>query len=145
MQLFLRKNTFLQSGNKYSTQTKHNQLKLLFKSFFGIILFSLLLWSCKSNEITEGGPCSYRTITSPATVISVDRTDSVTNEIQFRVENENGLDTISYRTYFSKYATDAEVKKYEFKVGAIFTYETHEIVKGTCSPYYYSLKLEKYK
>ncbi|CAN5398513.1 hypothetical protein BH09BAC5_BH09BAC5_16810 [soil metagenome] len=120
-------------------------MKYYIKFVFGIGILSVILFSCKESELADGGPCSYSTLTSPATVIKVDRIDSVTTDIQFRVENENGFDTISYRTYFSRFATDADVKKYDLKVGNVFTYEIHEIKKGTCNPYYYTLRLEKYK
>jgi hypothetical protein len=106
---------------------------------------SIVLISCREHEPTEGGPCKYKITKSAATIIEIQRNDSASAEILFSVINQSGPDTIYYTRYFPGFATNADIEKYDLRIGNQFVYEEHEITEGTCSPYFYRLTLEKYK
>ncbi|CAN5902851.1 hypothetical protein BH11BAC7_BH11BAC7_12960 [soil metagenome] len=111
---------------------------------FSCLLICIGLFSCKENEVPDGGPCSYSTSTSGATVIEIEKTDSLHSEIKFAVVNENNPDSITYSQFFHEYATAEIIQKYDLQPGNVFSYEEHYIVKGACTPKYYSLTLKKF-
>ena len=86
-----------------------------------------------------------KSLETPATIIERQKHDSLYSEILFSVVKASGPDTIYYTRNFSGFASEADIKKYDLRVGNQFVYEEQEIVKGTCSPYFYKLKLEKFK
>jgi hypothetical protein len=112
---------------------------------FPCALSVLLITACHERGTPSGGPCSYKINVSPAKIIRVTPVDSTHSQVEFSVVKDNGPDTIAYSEYFHAYASADEIRKYELVPGNEMIFQQHEIVKGTCNPYYYSLKLKKYK
>lgn len=111
-------------------------------SAFISLLISLLI-SC--HEIENGGPCTYKITKTPATVIEIQKHDSLYSEILFYVPNGEYSDTLYYTRNFPGFASQADIEKHDLKVGNQFTYEEHKIETGHCTPLMFRLKLEKFK
>jgi hypothetical protein len=124
---------------------RKNAMTFTHKFLFISGIISLQFFSCREQLPVDGGPCSYKTNKSPATIIAIVPHDSTCSEIYFSVEKEGKRDTISYSRYFTGWACKDVIEKYDLKMGNVFTFEEHEEIKGTCDPYYYSLTLEKYR
>jgi hypothetical protein len=114
----------------------------IINAFFPFVFFLLIL-SC--HEIDNGGPCTYKITKTPATVIEIQKHDSLYSEILFFVPNGEFSDTLYYTRNFPGFASQADIEKYDLHVGNDFTYEEHKIETGTCTPHYFVLKLEKYE
>jgi hypothetical protein len=112
-------------------------------SFLFALLLTLLLPAC--HDITPNGePCTYKITKSPATVIAIQPHDSLYAEILFFVTVQGKADTLFYTRQFPGFASNADIEKYDLRIGKQFLFEEHEIEKGNCSPYFNWLKLEKF-
>jgi len=119
---------------------KTNNLLLIF-----IAIFHLSITCCHSQEIPDGGPCSYTTTNYPATIIDIFEVYEGWNEIFFLVKTLEPADTTTWSREFSGYISDEELKTERFKAGDTLAYEIREIIDGNCSPYLKRLTKERYK
>jgi hypothetical protein len=130
---------------KFDRHHSKNSMPPISRFILFACLFSLAMISCKERDHVDGGPCSYKKKISPATIIAIEQIDSAHSEIRFAVIKSSGPDTVAYSHFFHEFATGQVIEKSDLHVGNALQFEEHEIVKGTCNPYFYRLKLEKYK
>jgi hypothetical protein len=115
------------------------------RMLFAGAIISSFLFSCRDRGPVDGGPCAYQVNKLPATIIAIEKHDSISSEILFEVETAGKKDTLYYTRNFPGWATNDDIAKYDLKLGNRFVYEEHEITKGTCNPLYYRLTLVKFK
>ena len=112
---------------------------------YTIALFPFLL-SCNSNE-PDGGPCTYDNKVYPATVISIEKKDSLYAELLFRIEDESGKlyrDSVSWFMENKHWLKISDLKKDSITPGKKYKYRIDLLKSGSCNPNLERLTLEKY-
>lgn len=112
-----------------------------------ILIFVTGCKYCKHQQNPEGGPCSYKTVLYPATVIDIFKVDNNMFDVSMSINtpNTNGMDTIYYSSAYGRHMDSTEIKKLDVKIGSSFTYQIKHIETGSCSPYLESLIMEKFE
>lgn len=124
-------------------KTKSNYL---FCCFIAAVLIA-----CNSNKEKEeptGGPCSYETKIYPATVIKIEKKDSLKADIIFRIDDNTGRlyrDSVSWYMEKREWILLSMIEKDRIGVGRKYQYEVQRIISGSCNPAIETLKLEKYQ
>jgi len=119
------------------------------RNIFLICIITLFpfLFSCNSNE-PDGGPCTYDKKIYPATVIGIEKKDSLNADIIFRVNDLNGniyRDSVSWFREKKEWMPLTKIKNDTIAIGKIYTYEVWRIITGHCNPNIELLKLEESK
>lgn len=118
--------------------------------FYLLVVFITLLftgYNCNSHEEPEGGPCTYETKIYPATIIAVEKTDSLHAELLFRIEDEYGKiyrDSVSWYMENKNRLKISDLKKDSVIPGKKYKYMIDLIKTGSCNPHIERLTLEKY-
>lgn len=115
-----------------------------------MLLSLFCFFGCRQNQQQniDGGPCSYSITTQPATIIAIYplTADSSEYELVFEVKHsEEQVDTLYFRTEFSRYLTKSEFISGQYGLGKSMTYEHRSITSGACNPDIFMLKMEEYK
>ncbi len=120
-------------------------LKEMKQTVFSLIVVALLPFISSAQGEREGGPCSYETTNYPATIITIFEVYEGWNDIHFVVKKQELADTITWSNEFGGYLSTEELKTAEYKTGDVLTYQTKEIISGSCNPYVQRLTKEIYK
>lgn len=116
------------------------------KQFCFVIIVVLL--SCNNNGQTEGGPCTYDTKIYPATVIGIEKKDSLYADIIFRINDDTGniyRDSVLWSIESNRLIEMILIEKDSIAVGKKYQYRIDNIKTGTCNPNIERLKLEKFE
>ncbi|HLP12867.1 MAG TPA: hypothetical protein VK177_13110 [Flavobacteriales bacterium] len=109
------------------------------KAVYFLCIATLAACGTTEKEIPDGGPCSYKITTYPATVIDFFGNDSTNYTVYFTVKQYSVTDTVTQDV------SPEEFNSLEIKKGSTFTWEVKEITNGHCSPHLEWLKLVRYK
>lgn len=116
------------------------------KYLFPCLLFAFAL-ACNSkktppqpDEPRNGGGCTYKHDTIPATVIKIVKQ----YDDFYDVVLEAGKDTLYYSSAFSGYLRQPEIKEKGLEMGAQFQYVISDIISGHCTPHLKHLTRDKY-
>jgi len=127
------------------------RLKLFVQASY-LLLFIILTFnvvSCNNDKgEPAGGPCTYDKKYYPATVIDIDKKDSLNADIIFRVSDLNGniyRDSVSWYIEKKEWTLFSKIEKDSILVGKKYMYEVWEMTDGACNPHVEILKLEAFK
>ena len=113
-------------------------------SFFVLVI----LVACNSRDEPDGGSCTYDKKKYPATVIGIEKIDSLNAEVYFRVNDSLGnvyRDSVTWSREKKEWMSLAKIEKDSISVGKKYTYEVWKIITGHCNPDIEILKLEECK
>jgi hypothetical protein len=111
-------------------------------SFFVLVV----LVACNSWDEPDGGSCIYDKKKYPATVIGIEKKDSLNAEVYFRVNDSLGnvyRDSVTWSREKKEWMSLAKIEKDSIAVGKKYTYEVWKIITGHCNPDIEILKLEE--
>ncbi|MFN8243304.1 MAG: hypothetical protein U0X40_04545 [Ferruginibacter sp.] len=111
-----------------------------------------LLLACHGGhhpiDIPDGGPCSYKTMVSPATLVALHDISNQEYDAEFALERDNSgkTDTLYYSTFNNyHYLRRDELPKDSLQIGKQYTYEEQKIVSGSCVPDISTIRLVPYQ
>ena len=119
------------------------------KFYNSLALFSVIIISCSDNRNNNvaGGPCTYEKKFYPATVIKIEKKDSLNADIIFKIEDGAGnvyRDSVSWYMENKGLASIVQIEKDSIAIGKKYTYEVWKIITGHCNPDIERLALEKF-
>jgi hypothetical protein len=109
-------------------------------------LVPVILVACNSWDEPDGGPCTYDKKKFPATVIGIEKKDSLNAEVYFRVNDLSGnvyRDSVAWSREKKEWMLLSKIEKDSIAVGKKYTYEVWKIISGHCNPDIELLKLEE--
>jgi len=116
-----------------------------------LLLYSaiiIILISCNDDENMAGGPCTYDEKIFPATLVRLEKMDSVRYDALFIIEDSSSMerkDSIRYSILTNgHYITSAEVISDSLAIGKKYQYITQTIKSGSCNPNIDMLVLKQY-
>lgn len=125
-----------------------NVHKLFIISIAIVLIAAILLFLFRRTDSSDvaGGPCSYKTIKYPATIINIEcvAIDSSFFELTLRVDYGGYVDTLDYSNEFDQLVSGEDMLEKQYKIGQQMTYEHMQIVSGSCNPDIFTLKMEPF-
>jgi hypothetical protein len=122
-------------------------MKMNFLYFISFVV-PVVLRACNGWDEPDGGPCSYDKKKYPATVIGIEKKDSLNAEVYFRVNDLSGnvyRDSVSWSMEKKEWMALAKIEKDSISIGKKYTYQVWKILTGHCNPDIKLLELEEYK
>jgi hypothetical protein len=101
------------------------------------------------GENMAGGPCSYKTDSTIAEVIKINKIDTNSYDILFVLRNKSAFniapDTLHYANELHGLLTGEEIKAKDIKIGDHYRYFVSSIINGSCTPHITQLNMTKVK
>ena len=96
------------------------------------------------NKTKKKDECDYSIAFFPAELIHADTVKAGYCDFLFRVQKDEGADTVSYSSEFGGYASFEQINKNHLVLGETFQYAVKKLKKGDCPPLVEGLLLIKY-
>jgi|SRR3990172_9814136 len=112
--------------------------RFIFFLIIAVAVLPLFVFSfLKNDEVSE-------VLSFPAKIIGIEEADSNLFEISFSVTMNNKTETLYYSRELGRFASEADIKNFDLKIGNVFTYKQHLLPSGNDEPEFFVLTLEKY-